>query len=277
MNVPLPALGAGLGFRAPHFTDLFLHQGEIDFLEITADHFFDASPEKREELDLLAAHFTLIPHGLNLSLGTAEGMNGRYLEKFAALVARLDPPWWSEHLSFTHAGGIEIGHLTPLPFTQEAVETVRQNVAEARRRIAPPLILENITYSLRPPGAEMTEGEFLHRVTDATDCGMLLDVTNLFINSRNLGHDPRRWLDGAPLDRVVQLHFVGAQRETDRWIDSHAQPVGPEIWDLLEEVLARAPAKGAILERDENIPPLAELLPEVRRVREIGRAHERWP
>lgn len=276
MDRPPPALGVGLGFRAPHFTELFLHRREVDFLEITVDHFFDAPPEKEKQLTLLADHFTLIPHGLNLSLGSADGIDAEYLEKFAALVARLRPPWWSEHLAFTRAGGVEIGHLTPLPFTREAVEIVRRNVANARQSIATPLILENITYTLRMPGAEMDEAEFLRRVCDAAGCGLLLDVTNLFINSRNHGHDPRHWLDAAPLERVVQIHFVGAQRAGDRWIDNHAGPVGPEIWELLHEVLARAPVRGAILERDEHIPPLAELLPELRRAREAGRAHERW-
>jgi len=276
MSDVLPALGVGLGFRAPHFSELFLHRREVDFLEVTADHFFGASPEKDEQLKLLAAHFTLIPHGLNLSLGSADGIDDCYLDRFAALVARVQPPWWSEHLAFTRAGGVEIGHLTPLPFTREAVEVVERNVAEVRRRIQVPLILENITYSIHLPGAEMEEGEFLHRVCDATSCGLLLDVTNLFINSRNHGHDPRRWLDAAPLERVVQLHFVGAQRAGDRWIDSHAQPVGPDLWALLDEVLARVPARGAILERDDRIPPLAELLPELQTAREIGRRHGRW-
>jgi len=99
----LPALGVGLGYRAPHFSELFLHRDEVDFLEITVDHFFEASAEKDAQLALLADHFTLIPHGLNLSLGTAEGLDGAYVEKFAALVARVRPPWWSEHLAFTRA------------------------------------------------------------------------------------------------------------------------------------------------------------------------------
>lgn len=276
MSASLPALGVGLGFRAPHFTDLFLYRREVDFLEITADHFFDAPPEKTAQLDLLAEHFTLIPHGLNFSLGSADGLDAAYLEKFAALVARVQPPYWSEHLAFTRAGGVEIGHLTPLPFTREAVAIVRRNVEAARAQIATPLILENITCTLRLPGAEMSEGEFLRRVTDEAGCGLLLDVTNLFINSRNHGHDPRRWLDEAPLDRVVQLHYVGAQREGDHWIDSHSRPVGPAIWELLDEVFARTRVRGAILERDEEIPPLPELLPELRRARELGRMHGRW-
>jgi uncharacterized protein len=272
----LPSLGVGLGFRAPHFTDLFLQRSEVDFLEVTVDHFFDAPPEKAQQFELLRDHFMLIPHGLNLSLGSAEGIDANYLEKFASLVTQANPPWWSEHLAFTKAGGIEIGHLTPLPFTSEAIDAVARNVRTARQTIPIPLILENITYTISLPGQEMTEGEFLHHVVNETGCGLLLDVTNLFINSANHGFDPRRWLDGAPLDAVVQLHFVGAQRAGDRWIDSHARPVGPDIWGLLDDVLERAPVRGAILERDEDIPPLGEVLPELRRAREIGRRHQRW-
>src|SRR5437667_10942419 len=106
MRDAFPALGVGLGFRAPHFSELFLHRREIDFLEITADRFLDAPPEKEADLRLLAEHFTLITHGLYLSLGSAGGLNADYAEKFAALVARSNPPWWSEHLAFTRAGGV---------------------------------------------------------------------------------------------------------------------------------------------------------------------------
>src|SRR6266478_1387330 len=105
MSLPLPALGVGIGYREPFRTGLFLNRRAADFLEITADHYFDANDEKLAELDLLAAHFPLIPHGLNLSLGSAEGLDRPYLEQFAALVRKLQPPWWSEHLAFTRAGG----------------------------------------------------------------------------------------------------------------------------------------------------------------------------
>src|SRR5689334_20175399 len=109
----LPALGVGLGFREPFRADLFLQRDKVDFLEITADHYFNASREKMRELDLLAEHFTLIPHGLNLSLGSAEGVDEEYLDAFARLVQRVNPPWWSEHIAFTRAGGVSIGHLAP--------------------------------------------------------------------------------------------------------------------------------------------------------------------
>lgn len=272
----LPTLGVGLGFREPFRSDLFLHREQVDFLEITADHYFDASPEKEDELELLARHFTLIPHGLNLSLGSAEGLDSGYVRQFANLVRRLNPPWWSEHLAFTRAGGIEIGHLTPLPFTHEAVEVLCRNIAEVRRQIDVPLILENITYTMALPGAEMSEAEFLAEVLERSGCGLLLDVTNLYTNAVNHGYDLKAVLNRLPLERVVQLHFVGGEWHDGLLIDSHAQATPPEVWALLEQVVARAPVKGIILERDENLPPFAALLEELDQARAIGRRHGRW-
>jgi uncharacterized protein (UPF0276 family) len=272
----LPALGVGLAFREPFLSDLFLRRRQVDFLEITADHYLEAPPEKEKELDLLADHFVLIPHGLNLSLGSAEGLDENYLRKIAALVKRINPPWWSEHLAFTRAGGVEIGHLAPLPFTREAVETLCRNIKETRRWIDAPLILENITYVVEMPGAEMNEAEFLSQVLQRTDCGLLLDVTNLYTNAVNHGYDAHAFLEQLPLERVVQLHFVGGHWHHNVLIDSHSRPTPPEVWELMNDVAARAPVKGVILERDEDLPPFAELAEELERAREIGRRHGRW-
>ena len=138
-----------LGFWEPFLSEVFLHAGEIDFLEIIADHYFDPTRRKAEELELLAAHFPLVPHGLDLSLGSAEGLDEEYVRRMAALVNQLNPPWWSEHIAFTRAGGVEIGHLSPVPFTWEALEVLARNIRTVQARIAAPLILENITYTLR--------------------------------------------------------------------------------------------------------------------------------
>lgn len=273
---PLPALGAGLGYREPFRAELFLRPGAVDFLEIVADHYLDASHEKLEELELLASRFPLIPHALDLSLGSAEGLDPAYVNRLARLVNRLNPPWWSEHLSLTRSGGVEIGHLSPLPFTREAIDAVCRNVEAIRRRIAAPLILENITCPFLLPGAELTEAEFLTEVTERTGCGLLLDITNLHINAVNHGYDAWEALAQLPLERVVQLHFVGGHQEGDVLIDSHSGPASPEVWALMEAVVARTPVKGIILERDEELPPFSELEAEVSRARELGRKYGRW-
>jgi uncharacterized protein len=276
MRAHLPTLGVGLGFREPFRSDLFLHRQQVDFLEITADHYLDAPPEKEQELELLADHFTLIPHAINLSLGSAEGIDPVYVRKLAQLMRRLAPPWWSEHIAFTQAGGVDIGHLSPLPFTHEAVEVLCHNLAEVRRQVDLPLILENITYMVTVPGGEMREAEFLTEVVERADCGLLLDVTNLHTNAVNHGYDPSAFLEHLPWERVVQLHFAGGHWHHGVLIDSHAQPTPPEVWAVLEAVVSRAPVKGIVLERDENLPPFAALLAELEQARHIGRRQGRW-
>jgi uncharacterized protein (UPF0276 family) len=273
----VPALGAGLGYREAFRGDLFLHQGQVDFLEVCAEHYLDGPAGKLRELDLLAEHFTLVPHGLSLSLGSAEGLDLARLEKLARLIERLEPPYWSEHIALTRAGGVEIGHLSPLPLTREAVAALCRNLRVVQERIPAPLILENITHPFQFPNAELTEAEFLSEVVERSGCGLLLDVTNVYVNSVNHGFDAEAFLDALPLERVVQLHFVGVRSRSGRCIDDHASPTPPEIWDLMERVTARAPVKGIILERDLDLPPFDQLLAEVGRAREIGRRHGRWP
>jgi uncharacterized protein (UPF0276 family) len=142
----LPSLGVGLGFRQPFKSDLFLNRQQVDFLEIVAEHYLKPSWQQQQQLELLASHFPLIPHAINLSLGSAEGVDIDYVRQLAVLIKQLNPPWWSEHICFTKAGGVDIGHLSPLPYTKDAVKVLCRNIAEVRRWIDVPLILENITY-----------------------------------------------------------------------------------------------------------------------------------
>lgn len=272
----LPTLGVGLGFREPLRSDLFLHQRQVDFLEIVADNYLDAPPQKEQELELLAAHFRLIPHAINLSLGSAEGLDTDYLSKLAALIRRLNPPWWSEHICFTKAGGVDIGHLSPLPYTHEAASVLCRNIEQVRRHFDVPLILENITYMVTVPGAQMTEAQFLTEVAERSDCGLLLDVTNLYTNAVNHDYNAHAFLEQLPLERVVQLHFVGGHWHNGVLIDSHSHSTPQQVWTLMDEVLARVPAKAIVLERDENLPPFAELAAELEQARSIGRRYGRW-
>lgn len=265
----IPDLGVGLGFREPFLSELFLQQKQVDFLEIVAEHYLDVLPQKEAELELLAAHFPLIPHALNLSIGSAEGLDKDYLHKLAKLINKLNPPWWSEHLSFTKAGGIDIGHLSPLPYTKEAVEVVCHNIAQVRHYIDTPLILENITYMVTIPGAQMTEAQFITEVIEKADCGLLLDVTNLHTNATNHGYDVDDFLAQLPLERLVQLHFVGGYWHNGVLIDSHSQATPPEVWQLMEKIVARTNVKGIVLERDENLPPFSEIIAELKQARLI--------
>ncbi|WP_427162234.1 DUF692 domain-containing protein [Aliinostoc sp. HNIBRCY26] len=276
MFTHLPSLGVGLGFRQPFKSDLFLNRQQVDFLEIVAEHYLQASWQQQQELELLASHFPIIPHAINLSLGSAEGVDTDYLRQLAALIKQLNPPWWSEHICFTKAGGVDIGHLSPLPYTKEAVKVLCRNIAEVRRWVDVPLILENITYMVTLPGAEMTEAQFLAEVVENADCGLLLDVTNLYINAVNHSYDVQQFMRDLPWERVVQLHFVGGHWHDGILIDSHSQATPPQIWELIDEVVARVAVKGIVLERDENLPEFAELTAELQQARELGRRHGRW-
>ncbi len=269
-----PWLGSGLGYRPQFRAELFENRARIDFLEIIADHYFDASPEKLAELDLLAAHFPLVPHGLDLSLGGAEGLDAGYVEKLAGLIERINPPWFSEHLCFTRGAGVSIGHLAALPHTFAAIDAVARNVDMLRERVKVPLLLENVTTVVAVPGAQMDEAEFLSRVLERTGCGWLCDVANLYANAVNHGVDIDAGFERWPWDRVVQVHYAGGRWRDGVLIDSHDRATAAQVWALFERVAARAPIKGAVLERDENLPPFEELLAEVDRARTVMQARD---
>jgi uncharacterized protein (UPF0276 family) len=264
----LPKLGVGLGFRSQLKAEIFLNRPEIDFLEITSDHYIDSPPKKLEELSLLAEHFPLIPHSLELSLGSAEGVDEEYLAKLADVVDAAKPPWFSDHICFTRSGGVKIGHLAPVPFTEEALGVFIRNFERVNKKISTPLILENITYNIRFPSSTMSETEFIRRLLEETDCGLLLDVANLYINSVNLNFDWREWLHEIPVDRVVQLHYVGAHKGPGRLIDAHSDATDDEVWNVFREVSVMCDIKGASLERDGNFPNFDELIGELRAARE---------
>lgn len=275
--IEAPALGSGVGFRPQFRAELFAHRDQVDFLEIIADHYLDASREKLDELALLKSHFPLVAHGLDLSIGSAEGLDMRYVEKMATLIERIDPPWWSDHLCFTRAGGVSIGHLASLPYTQEAIDVVARNVEHLRRRIKTPLILENITCVVRIPGGDMDEPAFLSRTLDATGCGWLCDVANMHVNARNFGVDLDAAFERWPWDRLVQIHYAGGREREGVLIDSHDAATSDEVWALYDRIVARAPVKAVILERDERMPPFGELIDEVARARATLTETGRWP
>ena len=262
-------LGIGIGYREHFKSELFLNRETVDFLEIIGDRYLDSNQYLRGELELLAANFPLIPHFINLSIGSAEGIDTDYLSKLAKLVKQVNPPWWSEHLCFTKAGGIDIGHLSPLPYTKEAIDIVCRNIKQVQTYIDTPLILENITYMVSIPGGEMTEAQFIGEIAEKTDCGLLLDITNLYINSTNHNYDIKEFLSQLPLERVVQLHFVGGYSYDGILIDSHSESTPAEVWQLMKQVTSSTNVNGIVLERDENIPPFNELTRELQQARSI--------
>jgi uncharacterized protein (UPF0276 family) len=264
-------IGAGVSLRRAHIADAFAQPQSVDLIEIIADHFFSPAPSSNPTLAALRERFTIVPHGLDLSLGSAEGIDVSYLRRLAAVIDAAGASYWSEHIAFTRAGGRSIGHLAPLPFTHEALDVLSRNIATALSKIPVRLILENIACPFDVPHADMSEAEFLARLVDRTGCGLLLDVTNLYYNTLNRAADVRDILAGYPLHAVVQCHLAGGHRAGSEWIDSHAFAVPEPVWELFAEVAKRAPLRAVIVERDENLPQFSVLADEVARARAILR------
>lgn len=276
MATDLPVLGAGLSFRPAWRWDVVRHRAELGAIECIPDDV--AGPAGFRELRLLRDAVPVLLHGIGLSLGSAEGLDPARLDHVARVAEAVEPPWFSEHIAFTRADGVEIGHLMPLPFTREAVETVAGNVAALKRAIpGVPIALENIAYTFVLPGAEMTEDAFVRAVLEEADCGLLLDLENVHANSRNHGFDPIAYLETLPLERVIEVHLAGGVVREGEYADTHTRPVPEESWKLLEWLAPRAAIRAVIIERDDNLPPFAELLEEVRRAGEIlkSQGHQR--
>jgi hypothetical protein len=267
-------LGVGLGLRDELAPALLAHRDRVDFVEIIGEHFFDATREGRRRLSVIADRFPVVVHTIGLSLGSEAPPPARYVDALARLVADTSAAWFGDHLCYTRAGGVDVGHLAPLPRTEEAIGALARNVAVVRERVAGTMLVENVAYLVDPPGSEMDDAEFTARALEATGCDLLLDLTNLHANATNHGFDPYAWLDRVPLDRVVQVHVTGGHWRHGRLVDSHSTATPDDVWRLLEHVAARTRVRAVLLERDERIPPIGELLDELDRAREALRAGE---
>jgi uncharacterized protein (UPF0276 family) len=268
-----PYLGVGLGYRVPLHDDILANADRIDFLEFISDLYLYAPAERVDRLAALRELFPLIPHGVGMSIGTAGSLSPDYLRRLAALVRRVDAPWFSDHLSFTRVPDTDVEHLTPLWFTEESLAAVCRNLRQVNDVIGDrQFLLENITYYFPVPGTEMTEAEFVTRVLQDSDAGLLLDVNNVYVNSVNLGFDPYEFLASIPLERTVQIHLAGGRYVKDVLVDTHSAPVHETVWEMLGYVLDRAPVRAILLEWDQDWPEFDVLLDHLDRARAMLRA-----
>jgi uncharacterized protein (UPF0276 family) len=263
-------LGVGLGVRDEFAHALVPHRARIDFVEVIGEQFVAPDRDARRRLATIADHFPVVVHTIGMSLGSVDAPDGGYLDAIGRLARDVDAPWVGDHLCYTRAGGIDVGHLAPLPRTEEALGAIVRNVEIARERTGRPLLLENIAYVV-DPGGEIGEAGFLTRALEATGCDLLLDLTNLHANGANHGYDPYAWLERVPLERVRQVHVTGGHWHGGILVDSHSHETPSEVWRLLEHVAARVEVPAVLLERDERIPPIEALLDELDAAREALR------
>ncbi|WP_437726676.1 DUF692 domain-containing protein [Sorangium sp. So ce861] len=264
--------GVGVGFRPELAADLLAAPSAVDFVEVVAEACF-ASPAARREASAIARIWPVVPHGVKLSLGSAEGVDLDRARRLGALCRELAAPVVSEHVAFVRGGGSEIGHLTALPYTLEAAGVVARNVAAARRALPDiPLLLENAARTLRFPDDALDEGSFYAEVVARTGCDLLLDVGNVYANAVNAGVDPGALARSYPLERVAMIHIAGGAREHGFYFDTHAHPVPAPVFALLAEVLAATGPVPILLERDGDFPPFAALAAELATARELARS-----
>ncbi|MGA2826198.1 MAG: DUF692 domain-containing protein [Streptosporangiaceae bacterium] len=260
----IPYLGSGLGYRREIGSWILDAGDRVDVLEVVTEQFMQAE----DELAALVDRFPVIPHGVGLSIGTAGPLDWEYLRSVKRVSDITGAPYYSEHLAVTRAPGIDIGHLSPVWFTNEVLRAVIDNVHAVQDFLGKPLVLENISYLFDIPNATMTQAEFFHRLVDATGCGLLLDVANVNVNAQNHRFDPVEFLDSMPLHAVVQIHMAGGFWSDGIYFDGHSEPVDEATWQLLDVLLERVPIRISIVERDANFPDeLTPLLDDVDRIR----------
>lgn len=266
----LPVLGVGLGLRRELAHETFDNADKIDWLELVPENYMDLGGAARERLEQANSAFPLVTHGVNLSIGSVDPLSETYLKALKKLLDTIDAPWFSDHLCFTSVAGHYLHDLLPLPTSREAVQHVVKRIKMVQDYIERPLLLENISYYMNMPGSELTEVQFLSDVLDKADCGLLLDVNNVYVNSINHNFDPYKYLNALPIERTVQMHVAGHSHGEEMIIDTHGNPVIEPVFELLDYVLARVPVNAVMLERDQNYPEFSEILDELRQIRTIA-------
>ncbi len=251
-------LGLGIGWRYA-LAAASDRRADLGFVEILAEDFFhlDALPPALTRLH--ERGLMIVPHGVGLSLGGAAPIDPWRIEALAKLARLAQAPLVSEHLAFVRAGGLETGHLLPLPRTRAMLEIVIENIHQVEADLPVPLALENISTLFEWPGAEMDEATFIAEILERTEALLLLDIENVYANARNLGSNALEFLDKLPLQKIAYGHVAGGSDGGGMYHDTHAQPVPEGVLELLEELCARVAVPGVMLERDDRFPAEAEL------------------
>lgn len=258
MNDPLkniPYAGLGIGLRGEIAAETFEHAHEIDVVEVISENFFPQSPETYTILQRAKEKFKVIPHGINLSIGGTPEITDDFLSKAKRLTKYLEAPYYSDHFCITkHDDLSQIGHLSPIWYTNESLDLIIRRVDRVQQYIGKPLVLENITAPFVIPGADYEEPEFITKVCEATRCGLLIDLTNIFINAANRKEDAQALLERYPMDKVVHIHLAGGVVDAEgQYHDTHSAAVHEGVWPLLEWTAKNADIKTLIIERDENM------------------------
>ncbi len=256
---------AGVGLRAPHYRALLETQPAVGFIEVHSENYFGDGGLPLHYLEQARARYPLSLHGVGLSLGSTAPLDD-HLRRLRTLVERFEPTLVSDHLCWGAAGDLHLNELLPLPYTQEALDLVVARIGIVQDALGRQILVENVSTYLEYTHSTLTEVEFLAAVAERADCGILLDVNNLYVSARNHGWDTDNYLKALPADRVWQLHLAGHSLrrfgDVELRIDTHDGPVAAEVWTLYEQTLARLGPRPTLIEWDADLPPLDTLCAE---------------
>ncbi len=268
----LPALGFGLGLRTEHYSAIERDRpATIDWLEIISENYLVDGGRPLDWLDRIRAHYPVVMHGVSLSIGSSDPLDDEYLDRLAALARRIEPAWISDHLCWTGVGGLNMHDLLPLPYTEEALAHVAARVSCVQERLGRRILLENVSSYVSFAESAVPEWEFLTAIARRADCLILLDINNIHVSGFNNGFDPQRYIESIPVERVQQFHLAGHDDCGTHIIDTHDHPVTGAVWDLYAQAVRRFGPVSTMIERDDRIPPLADLLAELEQARAVAR------
>ena len=263
----LPDLGIGVGLRTVHFGHILSRRPAVDWFEVLSENFLDTRGRPLFVLDQIAERYPIALHGVSMSIGGSDPLDREYLRKLKALAERTRAHWVSDHLCWTGIAGRNVHDLLPMPYTEESLRHTAQRVRQVSEILERPLVLENPSSYVEFAASTMTEWEFLSRLGEEADCGLLLDVNNVYVSSFNHGFDPRVYIDAVPADRVVQYHVAGHTNKGTHILDTHSDHAVAEVWELFRRSCARTGNVATLYEWDEDIPDFEVLHAEAQKAR----------
>jgi uncharacterized protein (UPF0276 family) len=261
----LPDLGIGVGLRTVHFPHILSQKPDVDWFEVLSENFMETGGRPMYVLDQIAERYPVALHGVSMSIGSTDPLDFDYLKKLKALAARTRAHWVSDHLCWTGVMGRNVHDLLPMPYSEEALRHTAERVRAVSDVLERPLVLENPSSYVEFAQSTMPEWEFLSRLAEDADCGLLLDVNNVYVSAFNHGFDANAYVDAIPADRVVQYHLAGHTNMGTHIIDTHSDHALPEVWQLYERATARTGLVSSLYEWDDDIPEFDVVLAEARK------------
>ncbi len=265
-----PYLGYGLGLRKEHYETVLTERPKVDWFEIVSENYMVDGGKPLDYLTRIREHYPMVMHGVSMSIGSTEPLNFDYLKQLKSLIKRVEPEWISDHLCWTGVNGLNLHDLMPLPYTEEAIEHVAERVSQVQDYLGRQMLLENVSSYVSYSDSTMTEWEFLREVAERADCLILLDLNNIYVSAYNHNFDPYTYLTAIPGERVYQFHLAGHTHENNLIIDTHDHPIADPVFDLYAAAIEHFGRVSTMIERDDNIPPLPELLDELEHVKNIA-------